>query len=124
MKRITSLFDFFEKVKTDKRYETLAIIAYQRSGITPLDDSSFDKAKKWLNGWVEENKGKSCERMVSYLNDQIKRVPNNTGDVSQPTAPPIEAAPPAVVAQVTPATPDQEIETARRVAEEELIQDA
>ena len=78
MNNITSLFDLFNKAKTDDRYRRLAVMAYEdhygRRG-------DFDKAKEWLDRWVDRNyqlpttKGFfSCRRMVDHVNSFIYKI--------------------------------------------------
>ena len=116
MTPITSLWDFFETVKIDKRYERLAIIALQRCGWGFGDNSTYEMAKNWINDWIRENQGSTCDRMTAYLNDQIKRVPN--WDSETPEAP-------TPIGEVAPATPpplEQTVDQAvHQAAEEHLI---
>lgn len=80
MKLTTSLFDFFQKVKRDKRYEKVAIKAYQESDFGTRRGGGWKDAKNWIDNWVKANvtagTGESCERMVRYLNDTMRKIPN------------------------------------------------
>ena len=93
MKTITSLFDFFNKVETDKRYEKVAIIAYEESLANHYSSGRKDKceytqAKGWIRNWVNDNSSKDnyfdCHRMVNYLNDCMRKIPNWQDDTPKP----------------------------------------
>jgi hypothetical protein len=80
MNKITSLFDLFNKAKTDDRYRRLAVMVYEDYCATRGD---FDKAKRWFDEWADENyqwpttKGFcSCQRMVGHINSFIYRIEN------------------------------------------------
>ena len=77
MKPATSLFDLFNRAKTDKRYKDLIILAY--SEYTGASNANFGLAKAWIGLWVKtriQPKGTqlTCERMVDYINDLISRI--------------------------------------------------
>ena len=74
MKKLTSLFDFFERVKRDKRYEKLAIYAYSSSGWGGRT-TDYKVAETWIENWVKENTKDSCKAMVDYLNKCMSRMP-------------------------------------------------
>lgn len=80
MKQITSLFDYFQKVKRDKRYEKVAIKAYQESDFGSRRAGGWLLAKEWIDNWTRNNvkldSDSTCERMVRYLNDTMKKIPN------------------------------------------------
>ena len=72
--KVTSLFDLFNKAKTDKRYELLAIIAAKNlgGGIKTLDE-----AEKWLN--ITANDVGDCRGVVEEVNfcrDLVEEVTN------------------------------------------------
>lgn len=76
MKPLTSIFDFYERAKTDKRYEALLIVAYEQSGFV-RKLGSYEKAVEWMESWIAHNKDDNCKRMVNYLNDCITRIPKS-----------------------------------------------
>ena len=80
MKQITSLFDYFQKVKRDKRYEKVAIYAYQNSDYGIRRGGGWNDAKNWIENWtksnVKEHSDNTCERMVRYLNESMRKLPN------------------------------------------------
>jgi hypothetical protein len=85
MKHITSLFDYFQKVKRDKRYEKVAIYAYQNFEFGSRRPGGWDEAKNWIDNWTKNNvtnkangtdEQNTCERMVRYLNESMKKIPN------------------------------------------------
>jgi hypothetical protein len=80
MKQITSLFDYFQKAKRDKRYEKVAIKAYQESDFGSRRAGGWSEAKNWIDNWtktnVKEHGDSTCERMVRYLNDTMRKIPN------------------------------------------------
>ncbi len=89
MKPITSLFDLFNKAKTDKRYKDLLKLAYQE--FTGAECDNYGLAKAWVNGWVKRRVGpdranQTCEKMVYYINDLIPRIEPIE---AQPETPPI-----------------------------------
>ena len=71
LKEITSLFDFFKKVETNKEYELVAIYAYCEDGYNP-SPYTYESAKNWINKW---NCGEdTCEGMVLYLNGFVRKM--------------------------------------------------
>ena len=67
--------DFYFKVKTDKRYEDLAIysrkISYSNGGIK----GTYEEAVIWMETWINKNRGSyegiqacSCCIMINHLN--------------------------------------------------------
>jgi hypothetical protein len=88
MKPATSLFDLFQKAKTDRRYRDLVVMAYTE--YTSSGCKSFGLAKSWVNKWVkrcvESGNHQTCERMVNYINDLIPRIEPQT---PQPENPPV-----------------------------------
>jgi len=75
MESITSLFDLFNKAKTDEQYRRLVVMAYEhRYG----GRGSLDLAKRWFDGWSERNVGSArfhtCRRMVDYINGFKHRI--------------------------------------------------
>ena len=75
MDDITSLFDLFNKAKTDEKYRRLAVLAYEDHYGARGD---FDKAKHFFEGWASRNVGtvrfQTCRRMVDYINTFVHRV--------------------------------------------------
>lgn len=89
MKELTSLFDYFEKVRRDKRYELVAIKAYQESDFGSRRAGGWTEAKNWIDNWinanVRENGDDTCSRMVNYLNKCMKAIPKwQDESLSQP----------------------------------------
>ena len=75
MENITSLFDLFNRAKTDGRYRKLAVMAYEDYyGFR----GTFNLAKQWFGSWAEanvrHNKFGTCRGMVDYVNTFIPRV--------------------------------------------------
>ena len=75
MDDITSLFDLFNKAKTDERYRRLAVLTYEDHYGGRGD---FEKAKHWFENWAVRNvdsaRFKTCRRMVDHINTFIHRV--------------------------------------------------
>lgn len=78
MNNITSLFDLFNKAKTDDRYRRLAVFAYEEHYCSR---GNFDLAKRWFDAWADRNyklpttKGFfSCRRMVDHINGFIYKI--------------------------------------------------
>ena len=91
MKPITSLFDFFNKVEGDKRYENVAIIAYAESqdiyNRSQRDKSQYDLAKELIERWVRDNSSRidyDCGRMTRYLNECMEKIPKWQDDTLEP----------------------------------------
>lgn len=72
--------DFYSKIKTDERYKSLIIYAYDqyKSQISDpyISKYSYCDALRWVESWLENNKringeDYTCERMVMYLNECI-----------------------------------------------------
>ena len=73
MEKITSMFDFYQKVKKDKRYEKLAAYSYKEAG--NYGETSYEEAKKWMDNWIDNNKHCcTCSEMVEYLNNNIPNI--------------------------------------------------
>jgi hypothetical protein len=75
MESITSLFDLFNRAKTDDRYRQLAVLAYEdHYG----GRGNLDLARKWFHNWAERNVGSArfhtCRRMVDYINGFRHRI--------------------------------------------------
>lgn len=109
MTPITSLFDFHEKIKVDERYKKMAVIAVERSGWDTGEKVTYEKVLVWIDNWVRTNKQPTCNRIVMYLNDQIKRVPNWNVDLpaQAPTVVEAPATPPAVAPRVSVALEEE-----------------
>jgi len=87
MESITSLFDLFNKAKTDDRYRRLAVMAYEDHYSGRGD---FDKAKQWMDKWADRNcrlpttrEFFSCRRMVEHINSFIYRIENGEKLISE-----------------------------------------
>lgn len=77
MNKVTSIFDFFQKLKRDKRYERALVMAYREASNYSdgyKGNTYFEQAISWLNYWIGQNKNDTCERMVEYLNKYINKI--------------------------------------------------
>jgi hypothetical protein len=82
MKKITSLFDFFQKVKTDKRYEEVARYAYTYNIGTSPTRFRYVDAERWIKEWIKNNESDTCKAMVLYLNEcMVKIYPSEYEDL-------------------------------------------
>ena len=110
MKKITSLFDFFQKVKTDDRYKEVARFAYTyRSSASPTRFRYVD-AELWIKEWIKSNKDDTCKRMVDYLNDcMVKLYPvyKEAKPVPQPSTIIREVRPPPTIDEIVNAQQSQ-----------------
>ena len=87
MKKLTSLFDFFERVKRDKKYEKLATYAYSRSGWSNGRTIDYKVAETWIEKWIKENTKDSCKGMVDYLNKCMSVMPEFYDELQPPISP-------------------------------------
>ena len=72
MNKITSLADFFERVKTDDRYKTVAVYAYKEcSGVS----TTYEYRLKWMNSWRNRVGAETCQEIVNYLNNCMDKIP-------------------------------------------------
>ena len=79
LENITSLFDFFEKVKINKNYKRLGIFTFtQRTGVKQLE---YQDAENWIRNWIKNNKKNdndpkptTCSSIVSVLNQYLDDV--------------------------------------------------
>jgi len=72
MNKITSVADFFERVKTDDRYKNVAVYAYKDSiGCS----TSYETASRWIDGWRSKSGEQTCQTMANYLNDCMNKIP-------------------------------------------------
>lgn len=78
MNKLTSIADFYFKVKTDKRYETLLIYARKTSYSSNGSIGPYEEALAWMEDWINRTRdeyaqghGCSCCVMVSYLNSTL-----------------------------------------------------
>lgn len=70
--KITSLFDLFNKARTDKRYELLAIVSAKNLGGSV---QTLEEAEKWLN--LTANDVGDCRGVVEEVNfcrDLVEKV--------------------------------------------------
>ena len=84
MDKITSIFDFYQKLKKDKRYGYVLIagrIMNTGDGLNPNKTIALEEAKRWLEKWISTTVGKdkgtrfdTCISMVEYLNNRIDDV--------------------------------------------------
>ena len=74
MKKITSLFDFFQKVKTDDRYKEVARYGYTYYSNRNPTRFRYEDAENWIKEWVKSNKDDTCQRMVTFLNEQMAKL--------------------------------------------------
>ena len=84
MDKITSIFDFYQKLKKDKRYGYVLIAGHIRNTgdrLNPNKTIALEEAKRWLEKWISTAVGKdkdtrfdTCISMVEYLNDKIDDV--------------------------------------------------
>lgn len=100
LNEITSLWDYFNKAKQNKKYEKILISAYRYNhGRT----TSFEEARKWIDCWVAGNVNPNfrptCESMVRFLNRFIKQ--HNEASARMKAR--RNATPPAVEGAVPPA---------------------
>ena len=86
MEKITSFFDFLQKVKKDKRYERLIIYTYKKHTRYSIGDTgnlAYELSKNWVIGWIKCNPINGvddCKTIIDYLNSNIEfiiyRFPN------------------------------------------------
>jgi hypothetical protein len=105
MTNITSIFDLFQKLKRDKRYERALIMAFRESsnyGDSFRGTSYFEQSMAWLDSWIKQNKNDTCQRMVEYLNKYITKI-----GISYPYPEPVLPTPTVgtTPSAPTPATP-------------------
>ena len=75
MTKITSMFDFYQKLKIDRRYEKVACICFKEAerpsaGSRP----SFEKSMAWIEDWIEKNAKvgeNGCRPMVEFINGKL-----------------------------------------------------
>jgi len=88
MKKLTSLADFYFRLKSDERYKLVAISAYEGSSDYRYHKitlpPTFENAMMWIDKWTQDyiknnngkmcspNDGNTCKTMVSYLNDRMR----------------------------------------------------
>ena len=84
MNRLTSMADFYARVKQDSRYELVARMAHKESGSMPRNGSNtYEDAVSWIEGWITTrrqdlrllNKEDTCMEMVNYLNKVMDKIP-------------------------------------------------
>lgn len=75
MKLITSIADFYNKVKDDENYK-LALIRSCRKSLYIEDYPSYEESLEWLEDWISYNNGENnCSIMVNFINSRIKEIP-------------------------------------------------
>jgi hypothetical protein len=79
MKPITSMFDFYQKLKTDRRYEKVACVCYKEGGRTASSRGAitFKKSMDWIEDWIERNAKtgeEGCKPMVDFINGKLYMV--------------------------------------------------
>ncbi len=55
MDKLTSMADFYDRVKKDVRYKQVAILAYNEIGYA-YTDKSYESSVKWINNWIIKQK--------------------------------------------------------------------
>jgi len=74
---ITSLADYFNKVKQEKRYQKAVIKAYKYNY---RETVSYKKAVAWIDGWIKKNvasrkdEHRTCFAMSDFLNRFIREM--------------------------------------------------
>ena len=76
LKEVTSLADYFNKVKQEKRYQKAIIKAYKYNYGETI---SYKKALAWMDGWIKKNitskkDGRTCFAMSDFLNRFIREM--------------------------------------------------
>jgi hypothetical protein len=75
MNAVTSIFDYYRKKETDKRYDYLVRLTYKQCQAS-YSLPSLERAIEWMEEWLRENKDRDdgCRPMVQALNDNLSRV--------------------------------------------------
>ena len=75
MKPITSIFNFYQMLKSDERYKLVCQYT-NKSCMSLYNLPTWEKAQSWMEGWLSENNSKDhgCSPMVQALNDNIHHV--------------------------------------------------
>jgi len=84
MNRLTSMADYYARVKEDSRYEIIALTAYREN--VRLDRTtviSYDNAIIWIEAWIKNRRNEliqrgqpdNCIEMVNYLNKLMDKIP-------------------------------------------------
>lgn len=72
---VTSLADYFNKVKKEKRYQKAIIKAYKYNYGETV---SYKKAVKWIDDWSRKNvawdDSRTCYAMSDFLNTFIRKL--------------------------------------------------
>lgn len=83
-KPLTSIADFYNRVKTDERYRTLLLYAFRESSSfrrDPTQTINYDNAIKWVEKWLVLNGHmRNCSVMCDYLNKCMKQMAWLFGD--------------------------------------------
>ena len=84
MSRLTSMADYYTRVKEDPRYEIIAVTAYRENvRLDRTSEKSYDNAIKWIESWIKNRRDEliqrgqpdSCIEMVNYLNKLMNTMP-------------------------------------------------
>jgi hypothetical protein len=76
VKEITSIADFFFKMKEDENfYKRVLVHAYKKS--TMAEYPNYEKALIWLNNWLKINVNEydDCHAMARYLSKSQREIP-------------------------------------------------
>lgn len=84
MNTLTSMADFYRRVKLDKIYELLAIRAYRESNHfrDAANNVTYEESINWINSWIKDYRNRkedpencTCHTMVEYLNKVLSKMP-------------------------------------------------
>ena len=80
MNKLTSMADFYNRVKQDERYKKVAILAY-KEGNWSTGDITYESSIEWIEKWLKDNSKRfdygayTCIAMVDYLNRIMDKMP-------------------------------------------------
>lgn len=82
---LTSIADFYNRVKTDERYRTLLVYAFRESSAyryeTTKPTINYSNAIKWMEEWLRINSRlNDCRVLCDYLNKCMKQMAWLFGD--------------------------------------------
>jgi hypothetical protein len=84
MNRLTSMADYYARVKEDPRYQIIAITAYRENvRLDKKSEISYDNAVNWIETWIKNRRNEliqrgqpdSCIEMVNYFNKLMNSMP-------------------------------------------------
>ena len=84
MKNLTSMADFYSRLKQDDRYKQLAIYAYRESGWWRNDSNypTYEQSITWIESWLANRLREcydkntfTCDDMVAHLNNKMICMP-------------------------------------------------